>query len=146
MHLAHRARATSRAEGAEFAKRPGQSLDIGTVRQFTPSPLEPATEASTVDAQAQGAPAGMSRARLLKRVFDIDIEHCPNCGGSLDHRRCRRSAGDCQNPQPSGPAQPRPALRAGAALRFIPNDLRSRNRLPTLGDGAARSEFERTAP
>jgi hypothetical protein len=22
-------------------------------------------------------------ARLLKRVFDIDIEHCPNCGGSL---------------------------------------------------------------
>jgi hypothetical protein len=21
--------------------------------------------------------------RLLKRVFDIDIEHCPNCGGSL---------------------------------------------------------------
>jgi len=50
---------------------------------ITPSPLEPATEASTVDAQAQGAPARMSRARLLKRVFDIDIEHCPNCGGSL---------------------------------------------------------------
>jgi len=25
----------------------------------------------------------MSWARLLKRVFDIDIEHCPNCGGSL---------------------------------------------------------------
>src|SRR5215468_4725029 len=22
-------------------------------------------------------------ARLLKRVFDIDIEHCPNCGGAL---------------------------------------------------------------
>ena len=22
-------------------------------------------------------------ARLLKRVFDIDIEHCPNCGGRL---------------------------------------------------------------
>jgi hypothetical protein len=21
--------------------------------------------------------------RLLKRVFDIDIDHCPNCGGSL---------------------------------------------------------------
>jgi hypothetical protein len=21
------------------------------------------------------------RARLLKRVFDIDMEHCPNCGG-----------------------------------------------------------------
>ena len=35
------------------------------------------------DAHAQGAPARMSWARLLKRVFDIDIEHCPNCGGSL---------------------------------------------------------------
>ena len=25
----------------------------------------------------------MSWARLLKRVFDIDIDHCLNCGGSL---------------------------------------------------------------
>ena len=25
----------------------------------------------------------MSWARLLKRVFDIDIEHCPHCGGTL---------------------------------------------------------------
>ena len=25
----------------------------------------------------------MSWARLLKRVFDIDIDHCPNCGGTL---------------------------------------------------------------
>ncbi len=25
----------------------------------------------------------MSWARLLKRVFDIDIEHCPQCGGTL---------------------------------------------------------------
>jgi hypothetical protein len=25
----------------------------------------------------------MSWARLLKRVFDIDIEHCPPCGGTL---------------------------------------------------------------
>jgi len=23
----------------------------------------------------------MNRARLLKRVFDIDMQHCPNCGG-----------------------------------------------------------------
>lgn len=22
-------------------------------------------------------------ARLLKRVFEIDMEHCPNCGGEL---------------------------------------------------------------
>jgi len=25
----------------------------------------------------------MSWARLLKRVFDIDIERCPQCGGKL---------------------------------------------------------------
>jgi hypothetical protein len=25
----------------------------------------------------------MSWARLLKRVFEIDIEHCPSCGGEL---------------------------------------------------------------
>ena len=27
--------------------------------------------------------ARMSWARLLKRVFDIDMEHCPHCGGKL---------------------------------------------------------------
>ena len=34
---------------------------------------------------APGAPARLSWARLLKRVFDIDIdiEHCPYCGGRL---------------------------------------------------------------
>ncbi len=30
-----------------------------------------------------GAPARMGWARLLKRVFDFDIEHCPHCGGTL---------------------------------------------------------------
>ena len=25
----------------------------------------------------------LSWARLLKRVFDLDLEHCPNCGGEL---------------------------------------------------------------
>ena len=29
------------------------------------------------------APARLSWARLLKRVFDIDLEHCPRCGGPL---------------------------------------------------------------
>jgi len=48
--------------------------------EIIPSPAERATEASTDDAHA---PARMSWARLLKRVFDIDIEHCPNCGGRL---------------------------------------------------------------
>ncbi|MGH8513916.1 MAG: hypothetical protein ACREV8_08235, partial [Gammaproteobacteria bacterium] len=30
------------------------------------------------------APARISWARLLKRVFDIDIEKCPHCGGTLE--------------------------------------------------------------
>ncbi len=32
---------------------------------------------------AHGRPARISWARLLKRVFEIDMEHCPNCGGEL---------------------------------------------------------------
>jgi len=52
-------------------------------REIIPSPPEPAIEPSTDPAHAQSAPARMSLARLLKRVFGIDIEHCPNCGGAL---------------------------------------------------------------
>ena len=32
---------------------------------------------------AHGRPARISWARLLGRVFEIDLEHCPNCGGEL---------------------------------------------------------------
>ena len=32
---------------------------------------------------AHGRPARSSWARLLKRVFQIDLEHCPNCDGQL---------------------------------------------------------------
>jgi len=32
---------------------------------------------------AHGRPARISWARLLKRVFQIDLEHCPNCDGQL---------------------------------------------------------------
>jgi len=46
-----------------------------------------------------------------------------------ERRRHRRSASDSQNPQPSRPTDPRPATRASAALRSIPNDLTSRNPL-----------------
>jgi len=93
-------------------------------REIVPSPPEQATAAACD--HAQGAPARLSWARLLKRVFDIDIEHCPNCGGSLIIAANRRSAGDCQNPRPSGPAHPRPATLSCATIRFIPDNLRSR--------------------
>ncbi len=35
------------------------------------------------DAPYHSSAARMSWARLLKRVFDIDVEHCPHCGGTL---------------------------------------------------------------
>ena len=106
--------------------------------EIIPTPAERATETSSENAQAQGAPARISWARLLKRVFDIDMDHCPNCGGSLKIIACpepsskgrhRRSAGNHQDPQPSGPADPRPATYPGSSSRSIPNDLRSRKPL-----------------
>ena len=51
--------------------------------EIIPSPAEHATEHPTDHAHAQGAPARMSSARLLKRVFDIDIENCSDFGASL---------------------------------------------------------------
>ena len=50
-----------------------------------PAPQEQDTEAATeceAGAEtAQGRPHRISWARLLERVFDIDMQHCPNCGG-----------------------------------------------------------------
>ena len=51
--------------------------------KIVPTPAERATEPPTDHAQGQGETPRMSWGRLLKRVFDIDIEHCPNCGGAL---------------------------------------------------------------
>jgi putative transposase len=123
--------------------------------KIVPAPAEPAFEPPTDHARARGETPRMSWARLLKRVFDIDIEHCPNCGGALKIIAAlrhavqdghRRFAGDCQNPQSSGPIDPRPVACAGASSRIIPDNLTAENRLPTQADGAARSAFERAAP
>ena len=32
---------------------------------------------------AHHRPVRLSWAKLLKRVFEIDMEHCPNCGGEM---------------------------------------------------------------
>ena len=32
---------------------------------------------------SQGRPMRLGWAKLLKRVFNLDLEHCPNCGGEL---------------------------------------------------------------
>jgi hypothetical protein len=50
-------------------------------------PQEPeAPEAKPAECEANCAhhrPVRLSWAKLLKRVFDLDLEHCPNCGGEL---------------------------------------------------------------
>ena len=51
--------------------------------KIVPAPAERATEPPSDHVPAQGETPRMIWARLLKRVFDIDIEHCPNCGGAL---------------------------------------------------------------
>src|SRR4051812_9325124 len=50
---------------------------------IVPSPAQQATEHPADHAHAHVSPARMSWALLLKRVFDIDIQYCPNCGGRL---------------------------------------------------------------
>ncbi len=49
-------------------------------------PEAPTQEAKPAECEADCAhhrPARLSWAKLLKRVFEIDMEHCPNCGGEL---------------------------------------------------------------
>ena len=49
-------------------------------------PETPAQEAKPAEFEAGCAhhhPVRLSWAKLLKRVFDLDLEHCPNCGGEL---------------------------------------------------------------
>jgi len=53
-----------------------QGPEVG--QQATEAAVASECEAETV--QGQGRPHRISWARLLKRVFDIDMQHCPNCG------------------------------------------------------------------
>src|SRR5262249_30515065 len=115
--------------------------------RIVPAPPERATETSSEDAQAQSASPRISWARLLKRVFDIDIEHCPNCGGTL------KIIGAIEDPPVilkivSHLRLPTRAPRRSpsSSSRSIPDNLTAENRLPTRAEGAARSELDRTVP
>ena len=49
-------------------------------------PEAPAQEAKPAECEANCAhhhPVRLSWAKLLKRVFDLDLEHCSNCGGEM---------------------------------------------------------------
>jgi hypothetical protein len=64
---------------------PNAKLRALVVPQGPAPQTQEATEAAAAtecEAEtAQGRPGRISWARLLKRVFDIDMQHCPNCGG-----------------------------------------------------------------
>ena len=55
--------------------------------EFMPQEPEPAAqEAAPAECEAHRAhrrPVRLGWAKLLKHVFDLDLEHCPNCGGAL---------------------------------------------------------------
>ena len=63
---------------------PNAKLRSLVVPQGPPADKEPATDAAATaeceNETARARPARISWARLLKRVFDIDMQRCPNCG------------------------------------------------------------------
>ena len=63
----------SRSDGAAY-RDPLRTAIVAGSPQNTSEPA---------DEPAHGAPARMRWAQLLKRVFDIDLKHCPQCGGDL---------------------------------------------------------------
>lgn len=86
-------------------------------------------------------PVRLSWTRLPKRVFEIDLEHCPNCGGELKviATTLRRDPGRDRSGRPSTPRE-RQGLRALAA-----GDREDRHAPGLTGQGAARCAWPRIA-
>ena len=62
---------------------PNAKLRALVVPQGPAQPAEASEAAAASECEAETVPARPGRiswARLLKRVFDIDMQHCPNCG------------------------------------------------------------------
>ena len=53
------------------------------VRQAPEPAAQEAAPAACEANCAHHRPMRLSWAKLLKRVFEVDLEHCPNCGGEL---------------------------------------------------------------
>ncbi len=77
------------------------------------------------DAPHPSAPARLGWARLLKRVFDIDIEQCPQCGGTLTILAAIEDASVIAKilTNPSRLARPGTAPMARAVIRPTPKGL-----------------------
>jgi hypothetical protein len=62
---------------------PNAKMRAQVVPQGPQEAADAARQADSAELDAQGAPARalrMSWARLLKRVFNLDLQHCPHCG------------------------------------------------------------------
>jgi hypothetical protein len=73
-----RAEAVSNGVFASNAK-----LRAQVVPQESEPPAQAVPPAQCEANCAHHRPVWLSWAKLLKRVFDIDLEHCRNCGGEL---------------------------------------------------------------
>jgi hypothetical protein len=66
---------------------PNAKLRAQVVPQMVPQEPEPPVQAAPpAECEATCAhhrPVRLSWAKLLMRVFEIDMAHCPNCGGEL---------------------------------------------------------------
>ena len=62
---------------------PKAKMRAQVVPQGPDEPAEASQPAACEPNCTHRRPARMSWARLLKRVFEIDLEDCPNCGGEL---------------------------------------------------------------
>ncbi len=62
---------------------PNAKLRALVVPQEPGQPAQAAPPAECEVNCAHHRPVRLSWAKLLKRVFDLDLEHCPNCGGEL---------------------------------------------------------------
>ena len=62
---------------------PNAKLRAMVVPQVSDEPADAAQPAECEANCTHRRPVRMSWARQLKRVFEIDLEHCPNCGGDL---------------------------------------------------------------
>ena len=96
------------------------------------------TTAHAVDCDhAHGAPARMSWARLLKRVFDIDVDRCV-CGGKLKIIAAIEAPAVIERHAP-GIVGSTAASRAGAARRYFSGGLiLERGRVLATAAGRAR--------
>jgi hypothetical protein len=62
---------------------PNAKLRARVVPQEAEAPAQEAKPAECEANCVHHRPVRLSWAKLLKRVFEIDMEHCPNCGGEL---------------------------------------------------------------